>query len=158
MPDMENLNLSEKLRSLRKARFITQSKLDEMAGLPISSTSKIEHKKREMTASELIRIAKALKVRLTAFLDREIYICNEEIRVIQALRVIPFEDYRRLITTLESQVYFASKDMEGKKKEWMKNLVTILSKLSVEDKRPKEENLERQRIRHTKKKQEEIRI
>ena len=148
----------EKLKKLRKARSITQFELDKMAGLPRGSITKIENGNREMTAPELIRITKSLKVRVTAFLGSEIYICNEEIKMIQAFRELHFDDYRMLINLLESRIYFSSKEAEGEKKEYLKNLVTTLYKMSLEDKRPKEQNIEKQRIRHKKKKQEEIKI
>ena len=155
---MENLNFSERLKNLRKTRNMTQAKLDKMAGLTPASVSKIENGKRAMSASELIRIAKALKVRVTAFLGSEIYICNEEIKMIQAFRELHFDDYRMLINLLESRIYFSSKEAEGEKKGYMEDLVTTLYKMSLEDKRPKEQNIEKQRIRHKKKKQEEIKI
>ena len=150
----------EKLKKLRKARSITQFELDKMAGLPRGSITKIENGKREMTAPELIRVTKALKIRVTAFLGNEIYICNEEIETIQALRELHFEDYKMLITLLESRIYYASKEIEveGEKKEYLESLVKTLYKLSLEDKRPKEQNVEKQRIRHKRKKPEEITI
>ena len=88
-------NISEKIRDLRKAKSIKQSELDIAAKLPRSSISKIELGKREATASELVRIAQSLGVTLDTLVSRDnAFVYLEEIKVIEALREIPFEDYQ----------------------------------------------------------------
>ncbi len=51
-----------------------QAKLDKMVGLIPASVSKIKNGKRTMSALKLIRVAKAFKARVTAFLGREIFL------------------------------------------------------------------------------------
>lgn len=141
-------NIADKLKSLRKAKELTQAELDEMAQLPKSSISKIENRKREATANELIRIAHCLGVNLNAFSSTEdVFVYAEEIKVVEALREIPFEDYQRLIKTLEAQVYFASKDVNRNKKEYLQELVASLSSMSSSDQRPRSHYADRIRIR-----------
>ena len=94
-----------------------------MAELPRSTISKIEKGKREATASELIRISQSLGVNLNVFSSNDSsFVYSEEVKVIEALREIPFDDYQRLIKTLEAQVYFAAKDVGKEKKEHLQEL------------------------------------
>ncbi len=62
-----------------------QAKPDKIAGLIPTSVSKIENGKRTMSALKLISLAKTLKVKVIAFLGREIFLCYEEIKTIQAI-------------------------------------------------------------------------
>ncbi len=141
-------DLADKIKSLRKAKEITQAELDEMAQLPKSSVSKIENGKREATANELVRIAHCLGVNLNVFSSSDdAFVYAEEIKVIEALREIPFDDYQRLIKTLEAQVYFTSKDVGKEKKEYLQELVAVLSRQSSSDQRPRSNHADRVRIR-----------
>ncbi len=65
-----------------------QAKPDKMAGLILTSVLKIENGKQTMSALELIGLTKTLKVRVIAFLGREIFLCYEEIKTIQALYLL----------------------------------------------------------------------
>lgn len=130
--------ISDRIKALRKTKKLTQAELDQMAGLPVSSISKIENGKRDATAEELIRISKSLGVSLNAFsTNEELFVYAEEVKVIEALREIPFEDYRQIIRTIESQVYFASKDSGSKHKEHLQDLVASLSAMTQADQRPR---------------------
>lgn len=130
--------IADHIKSLRKIKKITQAELDQMAELPVSSISKIENGKREATAKELVRIAKSLGVSLNAFSSNEdLFVYAEEVKVIEALREIPFEDYRQIIRTIESQVYFAAKDSGSEHKEHLQNLVASLSTMTQVDQRPR---------------------
>lgn len=125
-----------------------QAELDERAELPRSSISKIENEKREATASELARIAQALGVTLDVLVaGKSAFVYQEEIKVIEALREIPFEDYKRILGTLEAQVYFAAKDARPPLKEHLLELVSELTHLSQADRRPRSDFAERKRVR-----------
>lgn len=125
-----------------------QAELDERASLPMTATTKIERGLREATASELIRIAQALGMTLdTLVTGRSAFVYQEEIRVIEALRVIPFEDYKRILGTLEAQVYFAAKDAKPPLKEHLEELVSELTQLSQADRRPRADFAERKRVK-----------
>ena len=144
----KHISIASKLKTLRKAKAITQAELDAMAKLPKSSISKIENGKREATANELIRIANSLGVNLNVFSSSDdVFVYSEEVKVIEALREIPFDDYQRLIKTLEAQVYFTSKDVAKNKKEHLQELVASLSSLSSSDQRPRSHYADRIRIR-----------
>ncbi len=130
--------VSERIKALRKTKKVTQAELDQMAGLPVSSISKIENNKREATAEELIRISRSLGVSLNAFSSNEdLFVYAEEVKVVEALREISFEDYKHIIRTIESQVYFVAKDSDSKHKGHLQELVADLSSMTIQDQRPR---------------------
>lgn len=140
--------IASRIRELRTAKNLKQSELDEAAGLPKSTISKIELLKREPTASELVRIAQALGVSLDMLVSGETaFAYIEEIKVIEALREVPFEDYRRILSQLEAQVYFAAKDAQAPLKQHLQELVGALGKLSMADRRPRSHGSDVKRIR-----------
>ncbi len=59
---------------------MTQAKPDKMAGLIPTSVSKIENGKQTMSALKLISLAKTLKVKVIAFLDREFFFVMRKLR------------------------------------------------------------------------------
>ena len=134
----DSVHIAQRIRNLRMAKNLRQAELDEAARLPRSSVSKIETEKRDATAGELVRIAQALGVTLDMLVsgDNE-FVYLEEIKVIEALREIPFEDYQRILRTLEAQVYFAAKDAEAPLKQHLQELVAALTNLSQADRRPR---------------------
>lgn len=139
--------ISDRIRSLRMARSVKQAELDENAGLPRSSISKIENVKREATASELVRIAQALGVTLDMLVtDSDSFVYQEEMKVIEALREIAFDDYKRILHTLEAQVYFASKDTSEMRKKYLEDLVGALTQLAQGDRRPRSHFTENKRV------------
>lgn len=139
--------ISDRIRSLRMARNVKQSELDEKSGLPRSTISKIENSKREATASELVRIAQALGLTLDMLVaGSDSFVYQEEMKVIEALREIPFEDYKRILHTIEAQVYFASKDATKSRKEYLEELVGSLTQLSQGDRRPRSHFAENKRV------------
>lgn len=141
--------IANRIRSLRLARDMKQSELDERASLPVSSTSKIEKERREASASELVRIAQALGVTLDVLVTgKDAFVYQEEIKVIEALREIPFEDYRRILGTIEAQVYFASKDAPEELREHLLEMVSELTRLSQSDRRPRSNIKNKKRIRN----------
>lgn len=130
--------ISERIRTLRVAKRVKQSELDEQAGLPRTSISKIENGKREATASELVRISQSLGVTLDMIVtDGSSFVYQEEMKIIEALREIPFEDYRRILRTLEAQVYFSAKDTTQFRKRYLHELVGCLTQLAQSDRRPR---------------------
>ena len=141
-------HIALKIRSLRMAKKQKQAELDEEANLPRSSISKIETGNREATASELVRIAQALGVTLDTLVSGETaFVYLEEIKVIEALREITFEDYKRILGTDEAQVYFTAKDAQGPRKQYLNDLVKVLISLAREDRRPRGRYEEVKRIR-----------
>lgn len=139
--------IADRIRSLRIARNVKQAELDEKTELPRSSISKIENGKREATASELVRIAQALGVTLDMLVtDSDSFVYQEEMKVIEALREISFDDYRRILHTLEAQVYFAAKDTTPGRKEYLEGLVGSLTQLSQGDRRPRSHFAENKRV------------
>ena len=139
--------IADRIRSLRIAKNMKQADLDEKTELPRSSISKIENGKREATASELVRIAQALGVTLDMLVtDSDSFVYQEEMKVIEALREIPFDDYRRILHTLEAQVYFAAKDTSSRRKEFLEDLVGSLTQLSQGDRRPRSHFAENKRV------------
>ena len=140
--------IAERIRSLRLAKDLKQAELDEAAGLPRSSVSKIETNKREATASELTRIARTLGVTLDMLVSSDdAFVYREEIKIIEALREIPFADYQRILRTLEAQVYFAAKDAKELQKEHLQELVEALTVLSQADRRPRNQIQDIKRVR-----------
>lgn len=141
-------NIASRIRELRIAKRIKQSELDEKAGLPRSSISKIENGKREATAAELVRIAKSLGMTLDILVANEdAFVYQEEIKVIEALRELPFEDYQRIVGQIEAQVYFSAKDASIHLKRHLESLVNTLISLRQEDRRPRSKFKEKQRVR-----------
>ena len=140
--------IAERIRTIRIARGLKQAEIDNLAGLPSSSTSKIERNMREATASELVRIAQALGMTLDTLLSgKSAFVYQEEIKVIEALREIPFDDYKQILRTLEAQVYFSAKDAKPPLKEHLIDLVSELTRLSQSDIRPRSDFAERKRVR-----------
>jgi transcriptional regulator with XRE-family HTH domain len=144
----EPADIAERIRTVRIARGLKQAEIDNLAGLPISSTSKIERNMREATASELVRIAQALGMTLDTLLSgKSAFVYQEEIKVIEALREIPFDDYKQILRTLEAQVYFSAKDAKPPLKDHLIDLVSELTRLSQSDIRPRSDFAERKRVR-----------
>lgn len=144
----EPADIAERIRTVRIARGLKQAEIDNLAGLPISSTSKIERNMREATASELVRIAQALGMTLDTLLSgKSAFVYQEEIKVIEALREIPFDDYKQILRTLEAQVYFSAKDAKPPLKDHLLDLVSELTRLSQSDIRPRSDFAERKRVR-----------
>jgi hypothetical protein len=78
---------------------------------------------------------------------RSEFVYQEEIRVIEALREIPFEDYKQILRTLEARVYFMAKDAQSPLKEHLRELVSELTHLSQTDRRPRSDFAERKRVK-----------
>jgi transcriptional regulator with XRE-family HTH domain len=144
----DQAHIANRIRLLRIAKDIKQSELDEKAQLPRSSVSKIETLKREATASEFVRIAQALGVTLDVLVSGlDAFVYQEEIKVIEALRVIPFEDYKSIIGTLEARVYFAAKDAKAPLKDYMEELRVALMPLAQSDRRPRSQIADKKRVK-----------
>lgn len=140
--------IANRIKDVRKSRGLKQSELDERAELSKAATTKIERGLREATASELVRIAKALGVTLdTLATGKTDFVYQEELKVVEALRTIPFEDYKRILGMVEAQVYFSAKDTDEQTKEYLLSLVTELAYLSQADRRPRADFAEKKRIK-----------
>lgn len=131
-------SVREKIKKLRMARGLKQSDIDANAGLPTNSISKIERGIRSATAEELIRIAKTLGVPLDAFSDESTaYVAREEVKIVEALRELSFEEYRDFLRKVEARIYFKAKDAHGKEKIGLGALVSSLRKMCDCDLRPR---------------------
>jgi transcriptional regulator with XRE-family HTH domain len=141
-------DISENIRVTRKAKRLTQAELDTAAGLPTSSISKVESKRRELTATEFVRVSDVLAITLDSLAGREaICVYSEEARLIEALREIPFEDYKRILLQIESSLHFMSKDKELEVQTKLREMVLTLSKLANDDSRPRSRFQEVKRVR-----------
>jgi len=130
------------------AKGLKQSTLDELSNLPTSTTCKIERGIREASAGELVRIAKALSVTMDSLVSSSSsFVYQEEIKVIEALREIPFAEYKRTLNRLEADVYYLAKDAKGTHKERLNELVTFLISLAQNDQRPRSHISDSKRIR-----------
>ena len=106
------IDFGSKIKELRISKKITQNELDKLANLPATSTAKIEQGRRQVEANELMQIANALSVSVHWFFpDQQIYIAPEEIDVLEALRIVAFDKYKRIITSLEADIYFRAKEV-----------------------------------------------
>lgn len=130
-------SIAQTLRAIRISKSLKQSEIDELTNLPTSSTCKIENGSREATATELVRISKALGVSLDTFIGDGAFVYREEIKIIEALRAIPFEDYRRILGMIEACVYMAAKHADEEHKGYLQNLVGTLNQLEKVDQRPR---------------------
>ena len=145
----DSSHIANRIRALRTAKGLKQSALDDIAQLPGTSICKIEIGKREPTASELVRIARALGTSLDGLVNGETnFAYNEEIKIIEALREISFEDYQRILRMLEACVYYQSKDSDTPLKDHLLELVSALTTLSEADNRPRSKFQEKKRIRN----------
>ena len=143
--------IANRIKAVRMSRGLKQSDLDERANLSKAATTKIERGLREATASELVRIAKALGVTLdTLATGKTDFVYQEELKVVEALRVIPFEDYKHILGMIEAQVYFSAKDANEDAKEYFLNLVTELAHLAQADRRPRADFKDKKRIKDKK--------
>lgn len=136
--ETNRLDISEIIKSSRKAKRLTQAELDTAAGLPTSSISKVESKKRELTATEFVRVSEVLCIPLDSLAGRDASIVySEEAKLVEALREIPFEDYKRILLQMEASLHFLAKDKDQETKKHLTEMVFTLSKLATEDSRPR---------------------
>jgi len=135
--DQINKAIIQKLKAHRISRSISQSEMDERAVLPKATTCKIETERRELSASELVRMSRVLSLPLGAFTNESTIVYKEEAKVIEALRAIPFEDYKRILGMIETAVYYSSKDASDEHKDSLQDLVETLNQLGLSDNRPR---------------------
>ncbi|MEA9358459.1 helix-turn-helix transcriptional regulator [Bacteriovorax sp. PP10] len=136
--NIEHIQIGERIRKARLAKQMKQSDLDIDAELPRTAISKIELGNRGITTSELVRIARALGTPVDSLTgNNESFIYNEEIKIVEALREIPFEDYKRILTMLEASVYYTAKDSDEIKKIQLQDLVSNLAAFTKFDQRPR---------------------
>jgi transcriptional regulator with XRE-family HTH domain len=152
----EQVQIGDRIRKARIAKSMKQADLDTDAELPRSTISKIELGNREITTNELIRIARALRTpidSLTGSSDSFIY--SEEIKIVEALREIPFDDYKRIISMIEASVYYTAKDADDNKKDKLRDLVSNLASFMKNDQRPRpiqmNNNNEKDNVKNNKK-------
>lgn len=147
MHDEITKSVTQKLKALRIAKSISQSEMDERAKLPRAATCKIETDRREPTASELVRMARVVGVPLNVFGHESTIVFSEESKIIEALREIPFEDYQRILTMIETAVYYAAKEVGGDHRAKMENLVEVMQGLRLSDQRARTQIADVKRVR-----------
>lgn len=136
--NIEHTQIGERIKKARLAKQMKQSDLDTDAQLTSTAISKIERGSREITMSELVRIARALGTSIDSLTgNTDGFIYNEEIKIVEALREIPFEDYKRIISMIEASVYYTAKDAEPIKKNSLLDLVSNLASFLKYDQRPR---------------------
>lgn len=140
--------IASRIKALRLAKRMQQAELDKIAELPRSTISKIENQKREASASEIIRISQALGVTLDVFVRGESsFVFEDEIRIIEALRELSFDDYKSILQMTEARLYFTAKDAPPNVKKELSTLVGCLTLLTQKDQRPRSQFSEVKRIR-----------
>ena len=140
--------IAGRIQNLRMMRGMSQEELGKRAGISKSAISKIENARREATASEIIRIAQAVGVTLDILVNgQDNFVYQEEIKVIEALREIPFDDYRSILEEIEYKLYSRARDAQTPLKEHLDDLVASLTHLAQSDKRPRTDFAERKRVK-----------
>jgi hypothetical protein len=77
-------------------------------------------------------------VPLDAFSDESTaYVAREEVKIVEALRELSFDEYREFLRKVEARIYFKAKDAPGKEKIALGALVSSLRKMSESDLRPR---------------------
>jgi transcriptional regulator with XRE-family HTH domain len=106
--DMEDF--AERLRSLRTARGLTQTRLAELLGMPARSYNRWERGGHVPHLAMAIKIAEILRVSLDELVGRtnttsEVAIRNADLhQLVQEVDVLPDDDQRALITVMDGLV------------------------------------------------------
>jgi transcriptional regulator with XRE-family HTH domain len=144
----DSTSIASRIKSLRLAKKMRQAELDTIADLPRSTISKIENQKREASASEIIRISQALGVTLDVFVRGESsFVFEDEIRIVEALRELSFDDYKSILQMTEARLYFKAKYAPPNVKKELSTLVGCLTLLTQKDQRPRSQFSEVKRVR-----------
>lgn len=132
------MEIGLKIKKLRLEKKIFQTELDNLCRLPKSTIAKIESGRRTVSALELSQIAESLGVSLGCFFRSDsVAVTSEERVVIEALRQIDFDKYKRMMKSLEATIYFKAKAEKSEKKTKLKEMVIKLSQLREQDLRPR---------------------
>lgn len=137
---MKNMqvDIPSKIRELRVSKNLTQNELDKLANLPATSSAKIEQGRRQVIVEELLMISNALGVSVHVFFpDQDVFVSNEELHTLEALRLIPFDKFKRVMGMLEYEVFLKVRYLKGEKKKKMSELAVSLSRLTSKDQRPR---------------------
>ena len=130
----ENKEIIKRIRALRISKKLKQKELNALANLPDNTICKIENGVRELTAAHLLSIAKALRVTTDSLLNTDDeYIFKQEVRIVQALREVQFEDLRTFLVRLEGDLYYASKNAEPERKQYLDSIVKDLIGMAKHD-------------------------
>ena len=125
----------KKLKELRRIKNLTQESFAKIANYPVSTIAKMEIGVREISATDLAKIARKFDFGMGWFYSPSDL---DEFCVSEAMRLIPFRKYIRVIELLEAELLI---QMRKEKRETAKNklneLMLNLSNLKVEDLRIK---------------------
>jgi transcriptional regulator with XRE-family HTH domain len=108
--DIEMEGFAERLRELRSARGLTQTRLAELLGMPARSYNRWERGGHVPHLGMAIKIADILQVSLDELVGRtpqtsEVAIRNHELhQLVQEVDALPDEDQRALMTVMDGLV------------------------------------------------------
>ncbi len=108
--DIEIERFAERLRALRTARGLTQTRLAELLGMPARSYNRWERGGHVPRLAMAIKIADILQVSLDELVGRssttsEVAIRNADLhQLVQEVDVLPDDDQRALITVMDGLV------------------------------------------------------
>ncbi len=108
--DIEMERFAERLRALRTARGLTQTRLAELLGMPARSYNRWERGGHVPRLAMAIKIADILQVSLDELVGRssttsEVAIRNADLhQLVQEVDVLPDDDQRALITVMDGLV------------------------------------------------------
>lgn len=108
--DIEMERFAERLRALRTARGLTQTRLAELLGMPARSYNRWERGGHVPHLAMAVKIADILQVSLDELVGRsnttsEVAIRNADLhQLVQEVDVLPDDDQRALITVMDGLV------------------------------------------------------
>lgn len=125
----------KKLKELRRVKNLTQETFAKIANFPVSTIAKMEIGVREISATDLAKIARKFDFGMSWFYSPSDL---DEFYVSEAIRLMPFRKYIRVIELLEAELLIQMrKEKNETAKHKLNELMLNLSNLKVEDLRIK---------------------
>ncbi len=123
----------KKLKELRRIKNLTQGEFAKIANYPVTTIAKMEIGVREISATDLAKIARKFDFGMSWFYSPSDL---DEFCVSEAMRLIPFRKYKRVIELLEAELLIQiRKERNEQAKAKLNDLMLNLSNLKVEDMR-----------------------
>ena len=124
-----------KLKELRRVKNLTQEDFAKIANFPVTTIAKMEIGVREISATDLAKIARKFDFGMSWFYSPSDL---DEFYVSEAMRFLPFRKYIRVIELLEAELLIQMrKEKNETAKRKLNELMLNLSNLKVEDLRIK---------------------
>ncbi|MBY0384082.1 helix-turn-helix domain-containing protein [bacterium] len=125
----------KKLKELRRVKNLTQEAFAKIANFPVTTIAKMEIGVREISATDLAKIARKFDFGMSWFYSPSDL---DEFYVSEAMRLMPFRKYIRVIELLEAELLIQMrKERNESVKIKLNELMLNLSNLKVEDLRIK---------------------